>query len=903
MSLRVLFCGLVMVVPVAGVQADTPTAAGRPFTVDAMMKTQAVQEALFDPQGKHLLIEKTGAYETSQNFAWGRVWARDRAVLTDAVVAGTDVGSSVSGAPKEHIWLGSYSPNGTQAAIGWFDGNQAKSGVYDLTTRKLRKFDLLISNQGSLSCAFDCPLWLSETQFVHFILSPEAQKRELSRTVATHEMTDRWAWQSWRGDEAAVKVLGSGAHQSPAVEEGGRLVEVDVRTGQATDLAKGLFWGLSLAPDRKHLAVLRETGNLSTAGQAVNGAFGATKELELSVFDFIHRGQQRLPCGKCNATPGSLQWSPGGSKLFFGTRTVDHGTTVYRYHVYEPATGKVREFVPPDLGSGTHFSTEVEARNAAFVTPFVWLDENTPAVRVSTPIAGVTSREAKADKQDIRFDWYALPKGQKPVNLTVGLYPVQDRRRLEDFVAVHRGALFVMADGELWRLSADGKRQNVTPSNVGPLSAWCSVIAYWREAGVSPVCHGLRTDSVVRAVDTSALDRGWMTLRVMADVHDQVPAGELLFLNVDTGETARLGAPAGAQLVTASPLAKAALYRTKTRDGDSLLLKTVASQSERTLWRFNEQLAGVEGGTPVMLTRREPGETEDRIDWLLLPPGHQPGDRHPLLVYFYPDTRYSKNWRSDDLRSVDFLNQNVPAARGYAVLLATMKISNWEERGNPMLEMHEQLIHAAENVVNEGYADPTRWALMGHSYGGYGTNCVITQTQRFRAAASLDGVSNLTSGYSIGLSVDRAIAVAASTAFGVLWSEGGQGRMGVPPWKDPERYVRNSPLFSADRIQTPLMLIHGDDDFVDINQAQELFNALQRQGKDSELVRYWGEEHTFGSPANIRDMWQRIFAWFDDYLDVARDERGDVIFKDHAVVSRNRERALGPEDFARFEKM
>ena len=127
--------------------------------------------------------------------------------------------------------------------------------------------------------------------------------------------------------------------------------------------------------------------------------------------------------------------------------------------------------------------------------------------------------------------------------------------------------------------------------------------------------------------------------------------------------------------------------------------------------------------------------------------------------------------------------------------------------------------------------------------------------------------------------------------------------MGVPPWKDPERYMRNSPLFSADQIETPLLLIHGDDDFVDVTQPQELFNALQRQGKDSVFLRYWGEDHTFGSPANIRDMWQRIFAWFDDYLDIARDGRGNVVFKEHAVVSRDGAPALQPEEFARFETL
>src|SRR3546814_14190253 len=80
--------------------------------------------------------------------------------------------------------------------------------------------------------------------------------------------------------------------------------------------------------------------------------------------------------------------------------------------------------------------------------------------------------------------------------------------------------------------------------------------------------------------------------------------------------------------------------------------------------------------------------------------------------------------------------------------MASMKISDYgTDGGNPMREMHEQLIRAAENAVAKGYVDPRRWAIMGHSYGGYGTNSVITQTHRFKAAISLDGPAHLTRGY------------------------------------------------------------------------------------------------------------------------------------------------------------
>jgi dipeptidyl aminopeptidase/acylaminoacyl peptidase len=301
-------------------------------------------------------------------------------------------------------------------------------------------------------------------------------------------------------------------------------------------------------------------------------------------------------------------------------------------------------------------------------------------------------------------------------------------------------------------------------------------------------------------------------------------------------------------------------------EGDQVILLRQGGEP-KIVHQFNTHLAGVREAKKILLNRREPGEDEDRNDWLLLPPDHKPGERHPLLVYFYPDKRYGKELRGDDLRDFSFVNMNIPTARGYAVLLASMKISDLGKAiGNPMREMHEQLIRAAENAVAKGYVYSDRWAIMGHSYGGYGTNSVITQTGRFKAAISMNGLSNLSSGYGIGMNQDKAFAVPEGLNFGALWSEGGQGRMGVAPWQDPQRYVDNSPVFWAHQITTPLMLIHGDQDFVNINEAEQLFAALYRQGKDAQLLRYWGEGHEYSSPGNITDMWERIFVFLDENL-------------------------------------
>src|SRR3546814_20891108 len=86
---------------------------------------------------------------------------------------------------------------------------------------------------------------------------------------------------------------------------------------------------------------------------------------------------------------------------------------------------------------------------------------------------------------------------------------------------------------------------------------------------------------------------------------------------------------------------------------------------------------------------------------------------------------------------------------------------------------------------------------MGHSYGGYGTNSVITQTDRFKAAIPLDGPANLTSGYAIGMNQRKAFEVPEVLNFGALWSEGGQGRKGVTPWRHPQRYIHNSTFFGG----------------------------------------------------------------------------------------------------------
>jgi dipeptidyl aminopeptidase/acylaminoacyl peptidase len=134
-----------------------------------------------------------------------------------------------------------------------------------------------------------------------------------------------------------------------------------------------------------------------------------------------------------------------------------------------------------------------------------------------------------------------------------------------------------------------------------------------------------------------------------------------------------------------------------------------------------------------------------------------------------------------------------------------------------------------------GYIDLNRVAIAGQSYGGYCAAALISSTNLFRAAITVSGIYDLASMYA---------AFRPGDDFGVWWSEKGQGRMGQPPWSDLRRYVDNSPFFRADRIHTPILIIHGRaDDACPVDDAERMFGALKRLNRTAQLAVYENEGH------------------------------------------------------------
>jgi dipeptidyl aminopeptidase/acylaminoacyl peptidase len=257
--------------------------------------------------------------------------------------------------------------------------------------------------------------------------------------------------------------------------------------------------------------------------------------------------------------------------------------------------------------------------------------------------------------------------------------------------------------------------------------------------------------------------------------------------------------------------------------------------------------------------------------WLILPLNYQQSKRYPLIVWARAGVV-----QGDVPPLLSNLNITMPstqqtlqllAAHGYAVLFPSMPMS---DEKNKLVDLTDGVLPALDKVIEMGIADPQRLGVMGHSFGGSTTFGLITQTNRFQAAIAMAGrVENISSYGQFQPRkryTDSPQEYLAGTMYIVESPLYGYG-LEVPPWVDLERYVRNGPLFRIDRVETPVMIIHGDmDSSVPIEQGEEFFSGLYRQNKRARFVRYWGEGHQLESPANIRDMWKQIYDWFDEFL-------------------------------------
>ncbi len=239
---------------------------------------------------------------------------------------------------------------------------------------------------------------------------------------------------------------------------------------------------------------------------------------------------------------------------------------------------------------------------------------------------------------------------------------------------------------------------------------------------------------------------------------------------------------------------------------------------------------------------------------LLKPDNFDPKKKYPMIVYIYEKlTQGLHAFRNPGPGTS--INPTYYVSNGYLIFMPDIVYAT----GYPGQSALKCVLPAIQAVVDRGFVNENAIGIQGHSWGGYQIAYMVTQTNRFKAAEAGAAVSNMTSAYS-----------------GIRWGSGlprqfqyehSQSRIGGSLWEYPMRYLENSPLFHADKVQTPLLMINNDeDDAVPWYQGIEFFLALRRLNREAYMFSYNGEKHGLRKRINQKDYTRRLQEFFDHFL-------------------------------------
>ncbi len=445
-------------------------------------------------------------------------------------------------------------------------------------------------------------------------------------------------------------------------------------------------------------------------------------------------------------------------------------------------------------------------------------------------------------------DWYSIdaPDG-KMVNLTakLGANFLNEEHDTPDTVPAHGAAgwtkdsrqVLLYDRFDIWAVAADGSGgRKLTDGRAAGLQ--------YRVARLDPP-----EDGEDRGIDTAKP----LTFRVE---------------NLDTRDT---GIYSLADFAKGKPekklmAAKSFTLLSKAKDADVILLtaSTFHDQPDlqttdsgfkelRKVSDANPQQAQLSWGSGELMKFRNADGMELQAA-IYKPENFDPKKKYPMMVYIYERLSQNVNTFVRPAPGTS-INMAYYVSNGYIVLTPDIVYTT----GHPGQSALKCVLPAIQSVVEKGYVDQDRIGIQGHSWGGYQIAYMVTQTNVFRAAEAGAPVADMISAYD-----------------GIRWGTGlprqfqyekTQSRIGGTLWEYPLRFIENSPIFMADRISTPLLILQNDgDDAVPWYQGVELFLALRRLGKEVYLFDYNGEPHGLRKRAAQKDYAVRMQQYFDHFL-------------------------------------
>jgi dipeptidyl aminopeptidase/acylaminoacyl peptidase len=848
-------------------------AAPRPIKVDDLFEIEGIGmyyggPYAFSPDGRAIAFTRRRAKKTLKNHKWEYLWGNAAGDVWIQRAPGGKAINLTNGIEDSSGWFSpQWSPDGRFLAMLSTRGGNVGLWVWEASSGRLRKLttrgvDLVNSRERPY-------LWLDEKSLVCPVLPEGEQPLAMTIELQTPQIATREWPKTAAGNEVTASVLESGVPIDLSRRKQGRLLRIDAATGSSEVLADSNTDAWQLAPGGHALAYCRQAGIYTPkADEPLRFATSGTYSIEIRRI-----GAGALTTDRAlprDVLKDSLRFSPDGRELAFFAFGENRANAPRLYRV-SAETGRVEEIDPGDL----------DAEPAIRLMPQLeWTSAG--------DLLFLAARREKGERPPVsaRRDWWIVSRDGKKRCLTSEmvspppeLWPQEGRTA---FVGLAGGPqptygrpARTPGQDDVWRIRPDGDPENLT----GQFEPKVSQIAWPR-------------------LTNNGDDEYPYTGRTFSRIVLGISKGEtkdFYVLDLKSGAITPVAKPSETADLKIYDPRGSAVFAAGGKAGTFIWRSDVASGKSEELMAANGFLRELAEGEARRFEYRSLNG-EKLSAWILLPFGYEAGKRYPLITWVYAGAVYREQppW-SFNFAEASPLSLQIPAAHGFAILLPSMPLKPEGDVEDPMLRLSEGVLPAVDEAISLGFADPDRLFVMGQSFGGFSTYGLVTQTSRFQAAVSLAGLSDFISLYGQFDARARYSEHPQDDLFMAALMESAQTGMGSPPWKDLGRYLRNSPIFTVDRVKTPLLIIQGDLDYVAVQQGEEFFVSLYRQGKRARFVRYWGEGHVLESPANIRDMWSQIYDWLDEFGDIVRDGAGRLVFEGDRVKSRKPSAGATPE--------
>jgi dipeptidyl aminopeptidase/acylaminoacyl peptidase len=296
-----------------------------------------------------------------------------------------------------------------------------------------------------------------------------------------------------------------------------------------------------------------------------------------------------------------------------------------------------------------------------------------------------------------------------------------------------------------------------------------------------------------------------------------------------------------------------------------ILIKENLNSKERVLFQSNPQHFKYNWGNSKLIAyTNSKGNVLNGV--LYYPANYHADTKYPMVVYVYEKlSKELYNYVNPSQNNPTGFNIANLTSKGYFVFLPDIVY----EIGNPGPSAVDCVVSATKKIIASESIDSSRIGLIGHSYGGYETDFIITQTNMFAAAVAGAAITDYVSGY---------LYVSDMEKPNFFHYEFGQLRIGKSLYEDYAGYLHNSPIYHADKVNTPLLSWSGEQDYhVHYYQSIEFYLALRRLGKTNTMLLYPGESHVLSDHIHQQHLTRSIEQWFDHYL--KGDKKTGVVLK------------------------